>query len=360
MSTATENLKAKLRAKAPVPAPPDFAKGLSLGHVLGNLAVSGRPDVGLLPGHVYVMTGGSQAGKTWQGRQLLAEASINSVYDEYRLVDDNPERGALMSDRRFFGERMADRLEQPSKRGHSRTLEEFYDNVQRIAKEGKPFIYLLDSEDALVTESELARVRQNSRARDSGDERKGSMGMEKAKGNSFGLRLANNSIEDTGSILIVIKQSRRNVNPFTSRFQPDTRSGGLALGFYASVELWFKVREKIRKKILGKSRIVGSRLRIHVAKNRVEGRDREVVVDFYPSHGIDDVGSQVRWLIDEGKWKETEGKIDAPEFRWTGSAEGLVRKIEKNDLERELALLTADRWQEIEEAVAVQRKPRYV
>lgn len=345
----------------------DYSQGLSTGLTLLNKACSGRTTIGLLPGHFYLLVGGSRAGKTMLARKFFAEASINTIYDAYHFIDDNPERGALMDNVKFFGKRMATRMRPPNNRGSSKTLEEFYDNIDDAEKLNEPFMYLLDSEDALSSEAEVNKAkkdknirRKNKSGAEEEEKIKGSYGDGKAKKNSSGLRLAHNSLEATNSILIMIKQERDNIGN-DAFFNPKTRSGGRALTFYASLEFWFSVRKKITKKVRGNTVVTGSILRIEIKKNRIAGRDRTIEVPFYPGYGFDDLGSCVNYLIKWEHWKgsEDKGRVTAPEFDFDGSQEKLIQRIQNEGKEKDLKRIVSEVWDEVEESVLIKRKPLY-
>lgn len=378
MPSKFDELKAKLLAKDKKKTPPEKPRdGLSTGLTLLNLAISGSPDYGLRKGHYYLFVGASRAGKSMLGRKLMGEATLNPSFKKYRLIDDDPERGSLMDLENFFGKEMAARRETP-KEGHSKTLEGFYYNLDDIASEGKPFIYLLDSEDALDSEDEVKKFQKNKRAfrkRQQGEkaEEAGTFGVTKPKKNSSMLRTANNCLEATNSMLVIIKQSRTNMG-FGSQFNPETRNGGVALTFFATAELWFSIKAKITKTERGKRRVIGTLLEIKLKKNRVAGQDCSVLVRFYPDDGIgfDDVGSCVDYLIEEKHWKKKgvddekkvggdvdAVKIEAPEFNHVGSVGKLITTIQDEGREEELRALVVKVWNEIREACKVERKRRY-
>jgi hypothetical protein len=340
---------------------------LSSGVWMFNLACSGDPDWCISKKDYMLMVGDSQSLKTWIALQLLAEAAINPSFSKHKLIHNNPERGARMSIRKFFGG-LADRLQEP-KGGSSKTIQEFYDHIIDLADEGKPFIEVLDSEDALSDENEDRKTRSNKKARMQEDGKvKGSYGgAGKAKENSQRLRSSYNALEGPGSILVMIKQTRDNIG-FGSQFNPKTRNGGRSLTFFAVVECWFSVAWKIKKSAMGKKRVVGSVVRVHVKKTRLFGRDRTVDIRFYPNHGIDNTGTSIHWLVEEKHWPSSKGeegskddnlKIKAPEFKWEGSIDGLARKIEKEGREDELKVIVKGVWDEIEEACSIDRKNRY-
>lgn len=363
MTTETKKLKEKLRSNQPPPAV-DWDRGLSTGSTLLNLACSGRPTVGYLPGGFFFLVGDSSSGKTWLAMSAFAEACKNKHFDKHRFVFDNAENGALMDLRKYFGKAVQERLKpptaaMPSLGLNSGTVEEFYFNVERNLEAG-PCLYVLDSMDALTTEDEQNKFTETRKAREKGKEVSGSYGTSKAKINSSYLRVVFNRLRETGSILIILCQTRDNIG-FGAQFNPKTRGGGHALSFYANLEIWTSVAGHIKKTVAGKPRELGVRCKARVKKNRLTGRDRTVEFPIYHSHGIDDTGSMVDYLIDEGRWKETKGALTAPEFGITNaiSIEKLVQHIEEANQENKLRLLTADQWREIEDASNVQRKSRY-
>ena len=369
MKEETAKLKAKLRTKSN-PQAIDWTKALSSGLTLLNLAVTGRTDACFLPGHYYLFVGDSQAGKTWLLLTAMAEAANSEAYCKHRLILDNPERGALMDYWRYFGSRLADHLEPASRSGPSKTIEDFYDHVDDAVGLGEPFFYGLDSEDALSSEAERKKFAKDKKTRfkisvgdDDEGQIKGSYGDGKAKKNSQMLRVAHNSLADSGSILAIVKQTRDNIG-FDAMFNPKTRSGGRALTFYATCEFWFSVKGKIKKTVRGEKRIVGSVLKIHVKKNRIAGRDWAVEIPFFPSVGFDDTGSMIDFLVKEKHWNKSSDdpltyKLVAPEFDFDGSREKLVHLIENDEREPELKDLVSEVWTEIEEACKVRRKPKY-
>lgn len=367
-----KQLKEKLLAKKIFSAP-NYKRGLSTGSTLVNLACSGKPTVGFLPGKYIFLVGDSASGKTFLALTMLAEASINPEYKDYRLIYDNAEDGALMDLRKFFGEKLLKRIEAPKmvsgdpdftpmpvpkEMVFSTTVEVFYDNLDDAFRAEKPFIYVLDSMDSLSSEDEQDKFAEQKAARRKGKDAAGSYGDGKAKKNSSNLRQAVHRLKETGSILIIIAQTRDNLG-FGAQFNPKTRSGGRALRFYATEELWFSIKEGIKKTVHGKPRKIGTVLQIQVKKNRQTGREPTVEVPFYPSFGFDDVGSCVDFLIEEKRWNKEGTAYNAAELSLHGSEESLVKQIEEQGKETELRLLVAEVWQEIEEACGIERKRRY-
>jgi RecA/RadA recombinase len=328
---------------------------LSMGSTQLNLAIAGRPDAALHKGDYLFLVGDSMSGKTWVSWTLLAEASINPTFDEYRFIFGDSERGSRMDLNRFFGPRLAERVEVV----HPQFVEEFYFDLDDAFDKGKPFIWIQDSMDCLDTFDDEDKFDEWKEAFQKGKDAKGSYGMAKARMNSQAIRRTMGKLADTGSILVVISQTRDEVS--TSKFATKTRAGGRALRFYATVEVWSTVRGEIKRTYRGKERQQGVNVKFDVKKNRLTGRKRSAEVPIYHDCGFDDVGSNVDWLLSEGVWKKSGRNIEATGFGKMVSLprEKLIRHIEEHGLEEDVQDLVALTWREIEEAIAVKRKSRY-
>lgn len=316
-----------------------------------------------------MLVGDSESGKTFLSLTCFAEASRNELFRRHRLIYDGPEFGALMDLDRFFGASTVARIEPPATDKDGRplpsvTIEEFYDRLIGNLNAG-PCLVVLDSQDALTSEAELRKAQENRRARSKivlgGDaEVKGSYGDGKAKVHSSGLRQIIAPLQKHGSILVIISQTRDNVgNMFT--FDKKTRSGGKAPKFYAAGEFWSSQAGEIRRPVRGKPRSLGIYSRIQVKKNRHTGRHTTVQVPIFWSHGIDDTGSLIDYLCDEGHWEGSFQKqtVAAPEFKFDGKRDVLAQQIEEAGDEQRLRLLAAEVWNDVERVCRVQRKKRY-
>ena len=365
----------RLTAPAPRVAPIPDGEFLSTGCTLLNLAISGRADAGIARGHYLYYVGDSSSGKTWLSFSLLAEAARNRHFDKHRFVFDNAENGALMDVQHYFGGGVAERLEPPATEGKSKTpvysttVQEFYYNLTINTR--RPCIYILDSMDALNDDADEEKYAAELKFHETGTGKAkipGSMGMHKAKTNSKNINRVVQALRDSGSILVVISQTRDKIN--AAYAGQKTRGGGRALRFFAHVEAWTSVMGPIKKTYLGKEREVGADLKVDIQKNRVSGWEGQIYVPFLKGFGIDDTGACVDFLIDERHWgkagktsadedDDAGGKFAAPEFGIEGKRESLIRQIEEAGDERELQLLTARVWREIIEKAAPKRKPRY-
>lgn len=338
---------------------------LSTGSSMLNLACSGRINGGFLSGKYYLLVGDAAAGKTMLSLTCLAEATISEEYSDYRLIYDNIEDGCAIDLARFFSEEFAERLEAPQSDSdgnpiYSSTVEEFYYHLDDLAAANVPFIYVLDSMDALRTEADDAKFEEHKKAAQKGTSAAGSYAMTKAKLNSEMLRRALPGLRRNGSILIIIAQTRANVG---FGFDPKTRSGGHALRFYAFNEIWLSLGAKIKRAIRGKPRKIGDSIKAKVKKNRTTGRLHEVSFDIYPAFGIDDTGSIVDFLVAEGGWSKSRSQIIAPSLQVTKPRESLIHFIEKSDERLGSVKVEAEEvWRTLEEekAKCVTRRNRFV
>lgn len=334
-----------------------------------DLAVSGY---GWPKGTIVWLCGDSESGKSWFSMSCLAETVLDLSMDDYQLVYDGPEGGTDMVDTvKYFGKAVKDRIRSPKGTKDlsdcSESIEDFYDMVDDLIAAGKPFIVILDSENSLPSRAELKDLKKNKAAHKRGAEEGQSYGTEKAKIHSKRLRILRRTLKKTGSIVIIISQTRDNLG-YGAQFNPKKVSGGNALKFFADVQIWTSVKQELRKKIEnGQEWPVGMLCKIQVKKNRTNGRKSTIYVPFLHDHGIDDIGGCVRFLVEQGHWKATydkksgqiKGKIDATELDESLSYENLIEHIEKNGLEKTLRKTVSRVWRSILSQLKVNRKKRY-
>jgi recombination protein RecA len=342
---------------------------LSTGSTLLNLALSGHPDRGFAKGKYFWIVGDSSSGKTFLTLTCFAEAAANAAFDGYDLIFDNAEDGALMDLRRYFGQRMADRLQAPDTEDglpvYSETVEDFYFHLDKRlqaveAGKSQPFVYLLDSMDALSSKYEGQKFAEKRREWEGGAKAKGDYGDGKAKMNSTYIRRVVARLRGTGCILLVLSQTRDNID--AGMFEPkSTHAGGRALKFYATCQLWSSVGGRLHREVRGTKRQTGITCRVAIKKNRLTGKEWTVQFPIMQATGIDDVGACVDYLIAEGVLKKKGATIDAGAVfdGCKGNREKVVAYIEEHGLESDLRGVVADTWADVEQATALKRKPRY-
>lgn len=348
----------------------DASALLSSGSTLLNLACTNDWRGGFQKGDYIWWVGDSNSGKTFFALTTLAEAAANKNFKGYRFLYDDVENGALMDLERFYGKKMAKRMEAPGGYDdegnpiYSETIEDFYYNLDDAFKEGRPFIYVLDSMDALDSNAseklfehnkKVARGEARKRSGEDQDEKQ-SYGDGKAKFNSQHIRRYASRLKKNGSILIINTQTRDSLARFGD---PKTAAGGRALKFYAHINIWTSIAGDITATVEGKKRSLGTMSRLHVKKNRRAGQRLAVDVPIYTSYGVDDLGSCIDYLVDEGVWSKKKESIVADCFGVTKSRAKLIDYIEEQCLEDDVRVLVGKRWNQIIDASALKRKPRF-
>lgn len=356
----TEQIKAALHGKKKTSMKQNL---LGTGSTLLNLACSGSIEGGFLAGHYYFFVGDTTSGKTWLSLTCFAEATLKpEVWGDYRFIYDGAEFGALMDIGKYFGKEVAKRMEPPEGSRmtpiYSQTVEEMYYHIDDALEKGRPFVYVQDSQDALSSSAEQRKFAELKKAHRRGKDSTGSWGDNKAKVHSANIRKLMGPLKDSGSILIILNQTRDSFDIFS----PSSYSGGRALKFYATLQLWSSVRRRLKKTVRGKERQVGIVAKVAVKKNRLTGKERMVEIPIYNSHGMDDVGSCIDYLVDEKFWVKSGSnsvcvKGLGPEQVMKRDA--IIRMTEEDGAEDDLRELVGKVWEEIESASAVKRKRRY-
>ena len=325
-----------------------------------NLECSGRIEGAFALGKIVNIIGDSHSGKTLFGLTIFAECSLDERFNNYRFIYDDVEAANEFDVEYLFGEKVNQRIEYDIR---SRTIEDFNDNVARALEGDKPFIYILDSFDALTSEAAIEKDAENRRAREKGNQIKGSYGDGKAKKASEFFAQRTQDLADKKSLLIIISQTRDNIG-FGAMFTPKTRSGGKALKFYSSHEVWLACQKKEKK---GKRTVV-TNVQAKITKNKLTGRHGEAYFPILFDYGIDNISSCIDFLLDEGDWTGTKSSVDTKGFIPKKTVNGkekhrsrneIIKYIEDNDLEEELFQLCQQTYDNIMEKLKPKRKRRY-
>jgi len=153
---------------------------------------------------------------------------------------------------------------------------------------------------------------------------------------------------------LIISQTRDNIG-YGSLFAPKTRSGGKALKFYCTHEIWLAVGKKHKKM----EREIGSDVFAKISKNKLTGKKRNIEFPLYYDYGVDSIASCIQFLVEEKHWKKDRSGINASEFDVSLSEEKLIDHIEKNKLTSKLDKITEKVWNDIEEKIKLDREPKY-
>lgn len=336
------------------------------GSTMLNLACADNARGGFKLGTIVTTPGSSSSGKSMLGETALAEGVNDPRFDKYEFIRDDAEAAYSFDTRYLFGDKVADRVTEPEN-GCSNTIQQFEANILYTTKKlNKPVIYLLDSLDSLSSDEELEKEMKKALAMAKDPETAakiaGSYGTEKAKIMGQVLRMVNQELERTRSLLIIVQQIRQNINasPFSS---PWRTSGGEAPFFYSQHQVWLNKTGTIKSR----GRKIGTQVKADVKKNKLNGKLRAVEFDIFYDLGIDDIGSMVDFMLAEGFWKKKGQTVYAEGLGIEGTrpasrdvdAGSLVAQIEEQNLEHKLKVLVAQAWKEIEESLRLRRKPRF-
>ena len=323
----------------------------STGDTTLNLACSDTTIGAFPPGALVNIIGDSHAGKTFLAHSIMAEASINSEFEHYKLIYDRANEAPADGIARMFGNALT-KMQEPEA-GCSTNIQDFKINVWKILRQDEPFIYVLDSLDSLTSKEEEKQLD----AAVAGKEEKGSYGMEKPKVLSKILGPICKKLEHTNSLLIILSQTRDNINPMS--FQEKTRSGGKALKFYSYFEMWLALVGKHKKTAGDFDREIGHKTKIKVTKNKLTGKVRDTIINIFYDYGIDDVGTCVDFMVDGKFWETRKNTILATELGIEATRDKLIRTIEEKELEPRLRKVVGMAWRKIEDSIKLNRKAKY-
>ena len=272
-----------------------------------NLCLSGRTDGGWAWGSIGHVVGDSDTGKTVIAKHTLAEASMLPDTKKIEKIDDEVEQSSS-SDLLSMFDKCADTWVAPGPDGQvSSMIEDFYGYIYKRLKAGGRFVYVLDSMDMLESKAGTELFEENISLNEKGKDLKGSYGDGKAKQNSTGLRKLKQKLKHTKSLLIIVSQTRDNMNPMS--MDPKTHAGGRALKFCSAYQMWLAPLKKLDKMVLGKKRDIGILTRVRVSKNHVTGAHADFAMPFYYGYGIDDFRCSIQWMVDNGMWKLGGGTL---------------------------------------------------
>jgi len=192
--------------------------------------------------------------------------------------------------------------------------------ADNLIRSGAIDVIVIDSVAALVPRAELEG--------DMGDSK---MGLH-ARLMSQALRKLTGTINKTGCICIFINQLREKIGVMFGN--PETTTGGNALKFYASVRLDIRRIGSIKDGV----DIIGNRVKVKVAKNKVAPPFRVVEFDIMYGQGISKVGE----IIDLG----VENEIIKKSGSWFSYGEN--RLGQGRDSVKELLLDNPELMDEIE------------
>jgi recombination protein RecA len=342
------------------------------GSIMMNLACSDRWYGGYKAGTMVNTVGDSGSGKSFLGLSGLAEAFYmgkNGTWknypmpdlSQYRFIYDDSEYANSFNMVKLFGQEFVDALEGPDPNDSTKfstTIEEFEINIWNAIEDGRPFIYLQDSFDAIDSEDEKEKSKDNREKRKKGEKTKGSYQATKQKTASRMFREITNELAKTKSVLNIISQTRDNLSGMG--FQTKYRAGGKALKFFSSIESWITYIGSIKKVVNNNKFEIGVNTKVKFGKNKYTGKRREPEFIIYYDYGIDDIGSCIDFLIKNGYWKKRKQTIIAPELSIEKTKPEMIKRIErKENLKIKLFESTQKCWNKIEESLKLDRGRKF-
>lgn len=341
------------------------------GSIMMNLACSDHWYGGYKAGTMINTVGDSGSGKTFLGLSSLAEAFYMGLsgrwkdysmpdLSKYRLIFDDSEFANSFDMPKLFGEKFVSALEGPNEdeTKFSTTIEEFEINIWHALEDGRPFIYLQDSFDAIDSEIEKEKSRDNRDKRQKGQPTKGTFAATKQKTASRIFREITNELDKTKSLLNIISQTRDNLNAMS--FQTKYRAGGKALKFFSSIESWLTYTGSIKKEVHKKKYEIGVNAKVKFGKNKYTGKRREPEFAIYHNYGIDDIGSCIDFLIKNNVWAKKKQTIIAHGIGIEGNRNKLINILgTKENLKIKLFEQTQKCWNQIEESLLLDRERKF-
>lgn len=311
---------------------------ISTGSTLLDLAITGgRVRGGGIPGGILVeIFGPSGSGKT----VLLCEIAGGVIRAGGDVMFKDPEARLNSQFAKLFDLDVPNILyDRPN------TVPEVFRPVREWEPKGKGKIHgvFADSLAALSTDMEL--------------EDKDQYGMRRAKEFSEELRKTCRVLPEKNILMVTSNQVRENLDagPYGQKYKSP---GGQAIPFYSSLRLRMVGSDKVKRKvkIAGKeiNKVIGVETLVEVHKSSVWEPFNTAPITILFNYGIDDIRQNLQYIK---KWTGAS-TYNLGGIKLSNSIESAITLVEEEGYENDLREETIDLWEEIQEKLKNERKPK--
>lgn len=335
------------------------------GSTLLSLVVGGGEKIGFGMGYPAGSIVRDHAGEGSSKSFKAVECIAHNVYkykDKFKWRYADIERGNTIDTKALYGVDIFGDTHVP--KNPVLTVEQWECDINNFLdgiEDGECGIYVLDSLDALSSQELEKRKDERHKAFEKDkiyDEGSFLGGSAKFLSQEF-FRGLTQRLEDKRSLLYIISQERDNMNAglYGKKYRV---GGGRAVGFYESI----RVQSKLRSKDERKGRAVSALIEITAEKTRHPRPYRSCFLTLVFSYGVDSTYDELCFLFDlrsdkTGELLKCASTVDYDDTVPTMTLDELVTYVHDHKLKQEVRQRCIDKWEAIEESIAIKRPRKF-